>query len=116
MLCSNIKNKSKMTSVYHEYSNFVTNNKKQIELSKSCVCLQCKETFLSTQIILYIYSNSTGICPYCQSDLIVPDYFEIDDKQNKINKWHKCIVDDSVNISENIEFYNDNHINKKRKT
>jgi hypothetical protein len=48
--------------------------------------------------------------------LIVPDYFEIDDKQNKINKWHKCIVDDSVNISENIEFYNDNHINKKRKT
>ena len=105
-----------MSDIYNEYSNFVTNNKKQIKLSKTCTCVKCKKTFLSEQVIMYIYSNSTGTCPYCTSDLIIPDCFEIKDKNDKINKWNKY-VEDIVEISyDTIDSSNSaDHINKKRK-
>lgn len=103
-----------MNDIYDEYSNFVTNNKKYIKLSKTCTCVKCKKTFLSEQVISYVYSNSTGTCPYCTSDLIIPDCFRI--KNNKIEKWNKY-VKDIIEISYNTEDVSNctDHPNKKRK-
>lgn len=97
---------------YEEYAKYVTNNKRQIEMSKQCTCIQCKETFFSEAVILYIYANTTGVCPFCESDLVVPDYFDIHDKQICIEKWNKYITGTHEEQTENtIE-----HLNKKRKT
>lgn len=100
------------TKIYEEYSKYVTNNKKQIEMSKQCTCIQCKETFFSEAVILFIYSNSTGVCPFCESDLLIPDCFDIQNKKISIEKWNKYIIGTSEEQIENTS----EHINKKRKT
>lgn len=102
--------------IYSEYSNFVTNNKKEIQLSNTCTCIKCKKIFLANKITLYLYSNTTGVCPFCQSDLIIPDVFKIHDKHDKINKWHKYISNiREFEINDNGNDNNNCNSNKKRK-
>lgn len=93
--------------IYEEYAHYVTNNKNQIKMSTSCTCIQCKETFFSESVILFIYSNTTGVCPFCESDLIVPDYFDIHIKKKSIEKWNKFTTESGEKSTE--------HTNKKRK-
>lgn len=93
--------------IYEEYAHYITNNKNQIKMSTSCTCIQCKETFFSESVILFIYSNTTGVCPFCESDLIIPDCFNIQDKKRSIEKWNKFITDTFDDSTESS--------NKKRK-
>jgi len=98
-----------MNSVYNKYSKYVTNNKKQIQLSKTCTCIECAKTFPSTAVKTFVYANSTGICPLCESDLLIPDFFVISDKLNFIKKIHDYIIDNS-------DFSDNEHKQKKKKT
>lgn len=97
--------------IYEEYANYVTNNKKYIEMSTTCTCVQCKETFSSKSVALFIYSNTTGVCPFCESDLIIPDCFDISEKKTCIEKWNKYINNTHEESPEN----NTEHLIKKRK-
>jgi len=94
--------------IYYEYSNFVVNNKKKIMQSETCTCIECNKTYASESVVKFIYANTTGVCPYCESDLVVPSYFCAD--SDKLKKWN-YFLNYNQTSSDNIT-----HINKKRRT
>ena len=89
---------NKTNNIYEEYHNYMINNKKQIQKSETCTCIECNLTFLSIFVTKFVYSGSTGLCPYCESDLIIPSYFCVEN--DKLKKWNS-FINKSENTCEN---------------
>lgn len=83
-------NKMQSQHIYHEYSNFVTNNKKYIQHSDFCICIQCKTKYKANLIDTFVYANTTAICKFCQSDLVIPNAL-YKPTTEEIEKWSEYI-------------------------
>lgn len=77
-------------NIYHEYANFVTNNKKYVQQSDLCVCIQCKTKYKANLISNFVYAYTTATCKFCQSDLIIPDIL-YKPTNEEVSKWHNYI-------------------------
>jgi len=50
------------------------NNKTAIGKSEVCGCYYCCRTFMPLEIIEWIDSNNTALCPRCGIDSVLPSY------------------------------------------
>lgn len=68
---------------------YCSHNKELITTSKKCYCFYCKEKFDSVEVVEYIDTGHTAICPKCGIDAVIPDCIEeINEKViDEMNKY-----------------------------
>jgi len=62
------------TSYDYHIKTHTRNNIMNVKRSVNCTCLYCMKTFPAKEVVKYNY-NITAVCPYCDVDAILPDYF-----------------------------------------
>lgn len=68
------KSDNNKTFDYEEVHKHSTNNKIEIENSKTCGCFYCKSIFKSSEITMWIKDKiPTAICPNCAVDSVIGD-------------------------------------------
>jgi hypothetical protein len=71
------------------YLKYTFNNMKLIQLSEStkCICIHCKDEFMSSDIdkVIDKYEH-TALCPYCRFDTVIP-HILIVPREDQIMKW-----------------------------
>ena len=56
------------------YMPIVTGNKENLKKSKNAYCLCCRKNHLALNVTEFCDNGTTGLCPDCFVDAIVPDY------------------------------------------
>lgn len=71
------------------YLHLVTKNKEYISKSKYCACIYCQKHFDAKKVTRYTqYPSTSGLCPYCSIDTVVPDiHGEI--KETDLKNWYQ---------------------------
>jgi NAD-dependent SIR2 family protein deacetylase len=48
-------------------------NIETVQKSKTCGCFYCQKTFSSESILKWVDKGLTALCPYCETDAVVPN-------------------------------------------
>ena len=59
-----------------------------IEAASRCGCFYCRQTFAPADILDWVDSGSTALCPRCGIDSVVPESSEFQLTQNLLNDMH----------------------------
>lgn len=74
-------------------------NRKEIELSKSCCCISCRNFFPPSEVKDYTDDDQTAICPYCGEAALIGDASKIDMDANLVSNMHIHYFDPTCKIS-----------------
>lgn len=81
------------------YMQYVSNNCREIYMSTECACIYCFRKFGPYEIIDWVETDNTAICPYCGTDAVVPNS-AIAYTLDNLREWHSEGFGNENNMTE----------------